>query len=557
MKDGRDSVHNYLSLWYVSIAFVWWKKLTAGHLLLIHVTVLFSLLLSKKTQKTTIADCKSRDNQHCLLTTRQQSFAHGTKRAYKRTMSFSDDAYILMEPDKPNEYESGDATLHFEDWSIGVRVSEHSEVDGEPDSQLDGELDPGTDGGLLEGEEGTELTLADISNGSESVSSTWSTSGSTSSSAEKRVKRQKSTVRSYLDDQPDGRSLCKVCQTPFGNKTGTSTIMRHFESKHNSIYLQLRQRQLDAGQFRPYGRQDQAIVDDINDSLLTLVVARQEPFSLVDSLYFKAFCKTLNSCYILPTRQTMVKRVLSEYNEWRGRLRTYLATQPGKFSFTTDIWSACNQQSYLGVTVHWIDAGWKLHSLFLDILPLQDAHTAEHIARQLFEALEHFAIGDRALCVTTDNATNMVKMGQILHTKVAQRFDNPHIMHLRCIAHVLNLGVKDGLRQISPPVIKARTFCNKLRASPMLIQSMKKLAASLDEEFKMPLNDVVTRWNSTYLMLSRFEDIKGVTDVLVIKHPELEDGYPTPEERRTIKVSDKPEVRLFAAHIEQICTSRR
>jgi hypothetical protein len=224
------------------------------------------------------------------------------------------------------------------------------------------------------------------------------------------------------------------------------------------------------------------------------------------------------------------------------QLRHYLSQQPGKFALTTDIWSAPHQQSYLGMTIHWIDANWELHAQLLDIVPLYDAHSAENITEQLCAVLTDFAIGEKILSITTDNAANMVKMGKLLCEQALLRFNNSNIIHLRCAAHVLNIGVKAGLEHISDSVQKARRFAGKLRNSQTLLREMRKLAEGIEEPFLMPELDVPTRWNSTYSMLVRLKDIKGVTDALVHKIPSLSNDYLTEEDRRTLQVSDSDNI---------------
>ena len=49
-------------------------------------------------------------------------------------------------------------------------------------------------------------------------------------------------------------------------------------------------------------------------------------------------------------------------------------------SFTCDMWSGPDPESYICVTAHWLDNQWDLHHALLDIYLCTDRHTDENIA---------------------------------------------------------------------------------------------------------------------------------------------------------------------------------
>ena len=86
----------------------------------------------------------------------------------------------------------------------------------------------------------------------------------------------------------------------------------------------------------------------------------------------------------------------------------------------------------------------------------------------------------------------MVKMGCLLHNEIEQQYNNLYVIHLHCVAHILNLGVHAGLQKISSEVKKVHDFSSKLHNSPLLLENMKKIARSLKKDFKMPETNVLT-----------------------------------------------------------------
>ncbi|XP_019155820.1 PREDICTED: zinc finger BED domain-containing protein RICESLEEPER 2-like [Ipomoea nil] len=75
-------------------------------------------------------------------------------------------------------------------------------------------------------------------------------------------------------------------------------------------------------------------------------------------------------------------------------------------------------------------------------------------------------------------------------------------LHMRCIAHILNLVVQDGLKDCDSSVKKVREVVRYVRNSPARLKKFRDLADWLSIKQRSSLClDVPTRWNSTYLML--------------------------------------------------------
>ena len=48
-------------------------------------------------------------------------------------------------------------------------------------------------------------------------------------------------------------------------------------------------------------------------------------------------------------------------------------------SITADIWTSIATESYLSVTLHYIDNNWEMKSFSLGTFPLTESHTGESI----------------------------------------------------------------------------------------------------------------------------------------------------------------------------------
>ncbi|WRX26536.1 zinc finger protein [Theobroma cacao] len=74
--------------------------------------------------------------------------------------------------------------------------------------------------------------------------------------------------------------------------------------------------------------------------------------------------------------------------------------------------------------------------------------------------------------------------------------------HVRCITHIVNLVVSDGLKDMNTSIARVRGAVRYIRQSPTRLVKFKECAVSAGVESKCLLClDVSTRWNSTFLML--------------------------------------------------------
>jgi hypothetical protein len=102
------------------------------------------------------------------------------------------------------------------------------------------------------------------------------------------------------------------------------------------------------------------------------------------------------------------------------------------------------------------------------------------------------------------------------------------IIRLRCLAHVLQLAVKDGLSAC--PIIhstlgKLRELCKKIHDSPKLSEALGSVCASLNVDALAVRLDVETRWDSTWLMVKRIRELRRALDEPLRRIRDRHDGF--------------------------------
>ena len=80
--------------------------------------------------------------------------------------------------------------------------------------------------------------------------------------------------------------------------------------------------------------------------------------------------------------------------------------------------------------------------------------------------------------------------------------------HFGCFAHTINLIVQDGIAEISDLTEKVRKIVSHFRRSSTAQTKLYLYQKNVQREQQKLILDVVTRWNSTYYMLSRFFQLK-------------------------------------------------
>lgn len=104
------------------------------------------------------------------------------------------------------------------------------------------------------------------------------------------------------------------------------------------------------------------------------------------------------------------------------------------------------------------------------------------------------------MSITTDNAPNIVNAVQLL----SFHNDLNGLIHWRCVAHILKLIVKEGLKEdkINPLIRKVRFYCKKVHCSSKNKEQLRQQQASYKEPAISVVMDIAIRWNSTYDMLT-------------------------------------------------------
>jgi hypothetical protein len=198
--------------------------------------------------------------------------------------------------------------------------------------------------------------------------------------------------------------------------------------------------------------------------------------------------------------------------------------------------STINREAFLGLTIHYIDNDWKLQNFLLDIIPFTVSHTGTNIAHEIIRVLDEFNISNKIIALTTDNESAMLVCGKEIASALDLEFSSMAFSHYRCAAHVLNLGVKKGLKLVDDPINKVRKMMKTIKNSTRLCDSLRLLCNLKKIKYLKPILDCDTRWNSTFYMLRRLEEIEPALALFSADNRIIGELYPNDDDMTAIKV---------------------
>ncbi|KAK9847933.1 hypothetical protein MYU51_017407 [Penicillium brevicompactum] len=312
-------------------------------------------------------------------------------------------------------------------------------------------------------------------------------------------------VAAISDGEP--RVMCKTCDHtlthPADGHRGTSSMNKHYQGsvkcrKKTPQSKDIRKLIQKGAHLAP---QKSVFTNDVwIERILIFLSSLQPPFQLVEHPQFRALVETIRLAPSMPEIPTSITI--------RRRLQ-------------------------------FIDHDWNYREILLGFEPVHGSHTGINLGAVLFPLLQKHEIEDRVLTVTTDNASNSSAL-VMSHKGCVQRLKLPSnipIIRMPCIAHVIQLSLKGLLGQMEANPKNEReemdftggTVSSRRENHEIIytLNKVRKLAVHINrstprrehflglqtkEPKLVPMQDVETHWNSTFLMLRRAKRLQSTFD---------------------------------------------
>jgi len=307
----------------------------------------------------------------------------------------------------------------------------------------------------------------------------------------------------------------------------------------------------------------------INEALITLIVVRNLPFSLVEWPEFHTLCQALNSeCKdnITTAHSTIRLKIKDSWTRHKDVVRRELQSAVSRIHIALDIWTSPNRYLLIAICAHFTTHLFKRQKALLALQKVA-GHSGENQFAILLPVLEDYGIVRKLGAIIADNAsTNDTLCGFIeshWYTKLDLEWKALH-WRIRCIGHIINLAVQAFLfanvmkieelelydaedQNEQPTDQEARRIRFRLLGPLGQIHNILvyvRGSAARIEEFvalvgrMIPL-DNRTRWNSWYNMLVIVLEKRSEIEKYIRNHElDLEEDELTPadwKKLRTIK----------------------
>ncbi|XP_030405093.1 zinc finger BED domain-containing protein 4 [Gopherus evgoodei] len=320
---------------------------------------------------------------------------------------------------------------------------------------------------------------------------------------------------------------------------GTSCLLRHLQRFHNNVL------KTDASgtvlsssvdNRKPLNTEllGSSTFDETNDKFcdshpvakkITSLVAEMialdlQPYSFVDNIGFNRLLEYLQPQYSLPSPSYFSRTAIPEmYDNVKQIIISHLKkAESGVIHFTSGIWMSNQTREYLTLTAHWVtfESSFRPQcedyhcTALLNVSQIDCDYNGISIQKQLEYWWEAWitSIGLQIGITVTDNQSIGKTLNESDHSSV------------QCFGHTVNLIVNEAIksqRMVQNLLSIARKICERVHRSA----KAKEKLAELQKEYELPqhqlIQDVPSKWNTSFHMLERLIEQKRAIDEMSIE----------------------------------------
>lgn len=358
--------------------------------------------------------------------------------------------------------------------------------------------------------------------------------------------KQTSPIWKYfvVDETDCSKAKCLVCNKVIsrggkGKSASTSPLYGHLKALHSAEHKSMLENNIqmtpnlesnnppstsvpkDHKQLSVQDYIKQKKMWDINDSksvkihykIGEMICLDNQPYSIVHNEGFKRLMGHAFPLYTMPSRTYFTNNIIPDiYSRLRNKI-TQSIQKADYISFTSDIWTCQeNNESFLSLTGHWLEPKTLVrYNAVLNCEHFPGSHTGINIAEKFEYMLNSWNISKSKIhMLIRDGGSNMVKGCNELGVE-----------SLSCFIHSLQLVILEAMksqRAVIDTIAVSRKIVGHFSHSSAACSKLKQIQDDLNIPNKKLIQDVSTRWNSTYYMLERLYEQKRSICIYANEH---------------------------------------
>ncbi|GBC33124.2 zinc finger BED domain-containing protein 4-like [Rhizophagus irregularis DAOM 181602=DAOM 197198] len=345
---------------------------------------------------------------------------------------------------------------------------------------------------------------------------------------------EKVDIKEQASDKGEVLKRCKLtdakgnkCGTLYINDGSTGNAINHLLNEHEILKEgKINKNQTTLPAVIQAHKHKESRQCELRQFLTDWIIEDLQLLYVVQSSSFWRLISKLDPAFIMPDEKGIKKVIYKAYKFTMPALIEKIKDDAKSVSITTDMWTARNGQEYISVTCSYIDTKFNLNEITLTVNYVRYPHTAQHVAESLEEVFNEWNLRDKVFTITTDNAANIKKAIASMS----------NIRWQGCSAHTLQLIVGKALVPVKALIMRVKRlieFFMRPKQSERLEDIQKKYPNAnlendelLDEaeketidvkdtaKYLQLINDVSTRWNSSYLAWVHLLYLKGWIKIL-------------------------------------------
>ena len=243
-------------------------------------------------------------------------------------------------------------------------------------------------------------------------------------------------------------------------------------------------------------------------------------FSICEDQGFIELIAHLQPKYIIPSRRFFSDKMLPQAYKTLQALVFENISMAQYLSFTTDIWTnSYTNDSFISLSCHYIGNDFNKVDCVLNCKHFPESHTGINIAAIFETMLTEWQIPESKIHLVIRDAAANMKLGVELS----------NIDSISCFLHGLQLVLKDAVfsqKTVAEIIKRSKSICTHFNHSSLSTVQLKRIQKEIDPKLPenrilLPIQDVATRWNSTFLMLERIEKLKRPLQLFIADHPNI------------------------------------